>query len=73
MNVISRRLAGTFLLIIFLALYAFVMFVMGTAVAVHTTSRIAALSFYAIAGLAWVVPAGWIVKWMYRPHKTDQS
>jgi len=67
MNGISRKLAGTFLLLIFLALYAFVMFVMGTALAVNTTSQIAALAFYALAGLGWVVPAGWIIKWMYDP------
>ncbi len=27
-------------------------------------------SFYVVAGLLWVVPAGWLVKWMQKPDGT---
>lgn len=66
-----RKLIGTILLVVFLALYGFVMFVFGMALAAQTTSQIAALSFYALAGLGWVVPAGWIIKWAFAPPPRD--
>jgi hypothetical protein len=62
----ARKLIGTILLVAFVSVYALVAMTVaaarlpGTSVAVQTL-------FYAIAGLAWVLPAGLLVSWMQRP------
>ena len=66
MHVRTRKLIGTILLLLFLAVYA-------TAAAVIGSGRIALapqwvqLAFYFTTGLLWVIPAGVLVRWMQRP------
>jgi regulator of protease activity HflC (stomatin/prohibitin superfamily) len=66
MQVRTRKLIGTILLLLFLALYA-------TAAAVIGSGRIALapqwvqFAFYLTTGLLWVIPAGLLVRWMQRP------
>ena len=66
MHVRTRKLIGTVLLLLFLAIYA-------TAATVIGSGRIALapqwvqFAFYVTAGLLWVVPAGLLVRWMQRP------
>lgn len=66
MQVRTRKLIGTILLLLFLAVYA-------TAAAVIGSGRIALapqwvqLAFFVTAGLAWVIPAGLLIRWMQRP------
>jgi hypothetical protein len=66
MNIRTRKLVGTLVLLIFLACYALA----AMAVAVWTlpdASHLAQWLYYATAGLLWVVPAGFIITWMQRP------
>lgn len=60
-----RKLVGTFLLIVFLAFYALVAAAAAVVLQV-SSSRIVELLYYIVAGLAWVVPAGLLIRWMAR-------
>ena len=66
MQVRTRKLIGTILLLLFLAVYA-------TAAAVIGSGRIVLapqwvqFAFYLTTGLLWVIPAGLLVRWMQRP------
>jgi len=60
-----RKLIGTILLLAMVAVYALI----ATAVAgvvLPESSKLAELAFYAMAGLAWVLPAGLLIRWMHR-------
>ena len=60
----TRKLVGTILLLLVLTSYSLA--VMLAAAAVRPTGgKIVELVFYAVAGLAWVIPAGILIKWMY--------
>jgi hypothetical protein len=61
----TKKLAGTLLLIVFLALYALA--AMAVAVRLPDASHFAQWVYYVVAGLLWVVPAGAIITWMQRP------
>ena len=62
----TRKLIGTIVFLLGLALYA-------TAAAVIGSGRIALapqwvqFAFFVTAGLAWVIPAGLLIRWMQRP------
>jgi Protein of unknown function (DUF2842) len=62
----TRKLIGTVVLLLCLAVYA-------TAAAVIGSGRIALapqwvqFAFFVTAGLAWVIPAGLLIRWMQRP------
>ena len=66
MHLRTRKLIGTIVLLVFLAVYA-------TAAAVIGSGRItlapqwAQFAFYFTVGLLWVIPAGLLVRWMQRP------
>jgi regulator of protease activity HflC (stomatin/prohibitin superfamily) len=66
MQVRTRKLIGTILLLLILAVYA-------TAAAVIGSGRIALapqwvqFALYLTTGLLWVIPAGLLVRWMQRP------
>ncbi len=65
-----RTLAGTLLLLVFIACYCLV--AMGVAVSVlPQTGGLWHFLYYLIAGLAWVPPAGLIIKWMHAPSRRD--
>jgi len=59
-----RILFGTLVLIAGLAAYGLA--VAGLAAHVLPSGPVAALLFYAVAGLAWIWPAAWLVRWMQR-------
>jgi hypothetical protein len=66
MNTRTRKLIGTIVLLVFLAIYVL------TAVSIgerHVVMAPAWLQFayFIAAGLAWVIPAGLLIKWMQRP------
>ena len=72
MNQRKRKLAGTVLLLVFLSVYA--LLAMATAIVLQVNaSKTVELAYYVIAGLAWVIPAGIIVKWMQRPNGPNAS
>lgn len=69
MSIRTRKLIGAVVLFLFLALYTLIALAVAVVLQVHTTSKVAELGFYVIAGLLWVVPAAGIISWMSRPEK----
>lgn len=63
----TRKLLGTVFLLVFLSIYALLAMTVAISLEVHTSSKWIELAYYAIAGLAWVVPAGFIISWMSKP------
>jgi len=63
-----RKLVGTVLLLIVLAIYSLIVMLVAS-VLVTDGNKIIEMIFYAIAGLAWVLPAGYLIKWMYASPK----
>jgi hypothetical protein len=64
MSARTRKLIGTILLLVVLIIYALVVMLAAAAV-LPDGGKIVELIFYAVAGIAWVVPAGFLIKWMY--------
>lgn len=62
-----RKLVGTVALLALVVVYALLAMAVAMALQVNA-SKAVELAFYIIAGLAWVVPAGLIIRWM---HKLD--
>ena len=66
MQVRTRKLIGTIVLLLSLAVYA-------TAAAVIGAGRIALapqwvqFAFFLTTGLLWIIPAGLLIRWMQRP------
>lgn len=59
-----RKLVGTVLLLVVLAIYSLLVAVAASAV-LTGSNKIVEMIFYAIAGVAWVLPAGYLIRWMY--------
>jgi hypothetical protein len=66
MNIRTRKLVGTIVLLIFIAAYAFVAMLAAVVLQVND-SKIVELAYYVIAGLLWTLPAGALIWWMQRP------
>ena len=64
-----RKLVGTVLLLIVLAIYSLAVMLVAS-VLVTNGNKVIEMIFYAIAGLAWVLPAGLLIKWMYASPRT---
>ncbi|MEM7774426.1 MAG: DUF2842 domain-containing protein [Pseudomonadota bacterium] len=62
-----RKLIGTIILTIFLALYAFTAMLVSIGLQISEAGKLAEVVYYLIAGLAWVLPAGVIIWWMQKP------
>jgi len=67
MTIRTRKLIGTIVLLVFLAVYALLAMAVAIVLQVKTSSKLVELAYYAVAGLAWVLPAGLIISWMGRP------
>lgn len=67
-----RKFIGTIVLILFVMTYALVAMVIAEAKIVQINDW-TKLLYFAIMGLAWIVPAGGIIWWMERKPKADQS
>lgn len=65
-----RKLAGTVILTVFLAVYALIAMMVAIALQVNDSKLVEAL-YYVVAGLAWVIPAGAIIWWMQRPDEVQ--
>lgn len=71
MNIRTRKLIGAVVLLLFIAVYALI--VMAAAVVLQVSeSKWVELAFYIIGGLAWVIPAGLLIRWMVRPDPEPQ-
>ena len=66
MNMRTRKLVGTVALLVFLAAYAFVVTAAASFLQV-SGSKVVELAYYIVGGLAWVVPAALLVRWMQKP------
>lgn len=66
MTLRTRKLVGAIVLLVFLALYALAAMMVAIALQVNA-SKLVELIYYPAAGLLWVLPAMWLVKWMLRP------
>ena len=63
-----RKLIGTAILALFIPVYA--MLVMTIAAArLPGTGILTETLFFLVGGLLWVLPAGWIIRWMQRPDR----
>lgn len=66
MRVRTRKLIGTVALLLFVAIYALAAASIGAG-PIAQASPLAQLSYFLVAGLAWVLPAGLLIRWMQRP------
>ena len=65
-----RTLVGSVLLIVLTLVYAWLAVAIATA-RLADASGLAHLIFFATSGLLWILPAMWLVRWMYKPRPTD--
>ena len=61
----TRKLIGTVVLLLFLAVYAMIAAVIGSGRIVLAPQWVQ-FAFFVTAGLAWVIPAGLLIRWMQR-------
>jgi hypothetical protein len=66
MSARNRKFIGAVALLLFLAAYALSAMLVAVVLEVNG-SRLGQLVYYPLAGLLWVLPAGWLVKWMQQP------
>ena len=62
----TRKLIGTIVFLLALAIYATVAAVIGSG-RITLAPAWVQLAFYLTAGLAWVIPAALLIRWMQRP------
>jgi hypothetical protein len=65
MQMRTRKLIGTIALLAFVTLY-FLLAMLITASTLPGRPMLVQILGYMVAGLAWVVPAGWLISWMSR-------
>jgi Protein of unknown function (DUF2842) len=63
----QRKLTGTVVLIVLIAVYALIALAVAVVLQVQNASKIVELIYYVVAGLLWVLPAAVVIKWMQRP------
>lgn len=64
-----RKLIGTIVLVVFLAIYAIFAVALAGPI-LSGASKFVEMLYFIVAGLIWVVPAGVLISWMSRPDKT---
>jgi hypothetical protein len=62
----TRKLIGMVVLLVFLAGYALVVASIASG-RITTAPPLAQFAFFLVGGLAWVLPAGLLIRWMQRP------
>lgn len=62
----TRKFVGAIALLVFLAVYALAAMMVAVVLQV-STSKLAEVVYYPVAGLLWVLPAMWLVRWMQYP------
>lgn len=66
MTVRTRKLVGAIALLVFLTAYALAAMMVAIVLQVNA-SKLVELIYYPVAGLLWVLPAMWLVRWMQGP------
>ena len=64
----KRKFIGTVLLLAFLPVYIAIAVLVAVALQLHATGPVV-LTYSAIVGLAWTIPAGLLIRWMVRPTR----
>lgn len=62
-----RKLIGAVAMLFVIAIYSFAVMLTAAALQVRNAGTWVELVFYAVAGLLWTLPIGWLIKWMQRP------
>ncbi|MCW5695522.1 MAG: DUF2842 domain-containing protein [Bauldia sp.] len=62
----TRKFIGAVLLVLFVGIYAVLVMALGSS-RLMTLGWFVTLIFYAAAGLLWVPPAAWLIRWMQKP------
>lgn len=62
-----RTLIGSLLLVLLTLVYAWLAVAVATA-RLSDAGGLTHLIFFATTGLLWILPAMWLVRWMYRPR-----
>ncbi|MBN8912834.1 MAG: DUF2842 domain-containing protein [Rhizobiales bacterium] len=62
----TRKFVGAIALLAFLAVYALAAMMVAVVLQV-SASKLAEIVYYPLAGLLWLPPAMWLVRWMQRP------
>jgi len=68
MSIRFRKLIGTIALLLLVAVWSLLAMAFAQTALVSTNSVIAAI-YYVVAGLAWVLPAMPLIRWMSRPDR----
>jgi hypothetical protein len=66
MPIRTRKLIGTIVLIVFLAVYSLIAMV-GASAPLINGNKFAELAYFLVAGFLWLIPAGLLIKWMQKP------
>jgi len=64
----TRKLVGTVVLLIFIIIYSLLAMTAAIVLQVNANKFTEAV-YYIVAGLAWLPPAAWIIRWMQRPDQ----
>ncbi|WP_114389277.1 DUF2842 domain-containing protein [Notoacmeibacter marinus] len=67
-----RTLVGSILLVLLTLFYAWLTVAVASA-RLAESSGLTHLIFFATTGLFWILPAMWLVRWMYRPRENNGS
>lgn len=62
----NRKLAGTLMLLLLVMVYALLALAAAIVLQVNASKSVE-LAYYVVAGLLWVLPAAWLIKWMSKP------
>jgi hypothetical protein len=65
----KRKLVGTIALLALIIVYALLAMAVAIVLQVHQASKLVELLYYVVAGLLWVLPAGWLISWMQKPDR----
>jgi hypothetical protein len=68
----SKKLIGAVVTLVWLAIYSLLAMAVGIRVLPHA-SALAQFAYYAVAGMAWIVPIGLMFPWMSREPKRPAS
>ncbi len=65
----KRKLIGTVALLLLVGAYAVLAVGVAIVLQVRNVGKFAELTYYVVAGLLWVLPAGALISWMQRPDE----
>lgn len=69
----SRKFIGTAVMLAFVGVYAVVAMLVAQADLVHQAPGWVQGAFYAVVGLAWILPLMPLIAWMERPDTDDPA